>query len=224
MKNKTAEEILSEYVKFTDVNQSELISLLPLTIVDMMEEYASQFSTPLDEKRIEELAEEHFPNQTGTFAEMPNQSIAILQRRAFKLGLSLKQPIEEKVQFIVDGKHLSKEYSILQLLNKDEESIIEDMEVCDCQFNESRNFCEGDCYRFENSKITGYKFSGSVSGSDFIQDCKELNACFSALSQQTEKDGGNSWIQLQDKFNAFEKEYSTSLSSIKDKQQEKKME
>lgn len=41
---KTAEEILREYVSFDDVNGSELVLLLPLTITDAMEEYASQFT------------------------------------------------------------------------------------------------------------------------------------------------------------------------------------
>lgn len=42
MKKQTAEEILREYVEFNDVNQSNTIELLPLTIVDAMEEYATQ--------------------------------------------------------------------------------------------------------------------------------------------------------------------------------------
>ena len=40
---KKAEEILREYIEFYDVNGSETVELLPLTIVDIMEEYASQF-------------------------------------------------------------------------------------------------------------------------------------------------------------------------------------
>ena len=36
---KTAEEILSGYVYFDDVNGNETVELLPLTIVDMMEEF-----------------------------------------------------------------------------------------------------------------------------------------------------------------------------------------
>ena len=38
----TAENILREYIQFDDVNQSETIELLPLTIIDAMEEYAKQ--------------------------------------------------------------------------------------------------------------------------------------------------------------------------------------
>src|SRR5574343_645197 len=40
---KKAEEILREYIEFDDINGSILIELLPLTIIDIMEEYASQF-------------------------------------------------------------------------------------------------------------------------------------------------------------------------------------
>ncbi|MFN9115464.1 MAG: hypothetical protein ACK5XN_35865 [Bacteroidota bacterium] len=38
--NNKAETILREYVEFKDINQSETVELLPLTIVDCMEEYA----------------------------------------------------------------------------------------------------------------------------------------------------------------------------------------
>ena len=37
-----AEEVLRTYVDFEDVNGSEPITLLPLTIIDAMEEYATQ--------------------------------------------------------------------------------------------------------------------------------------------------------------------------------------
>ena len=40
---KTAEEILREYVNFNDVNGNETVELLPLTIVDAMEEYAQLY-------------------------------------------------------------------------------------------------------------------------------------------------------------------------------------
>lgn len=39
----SSEEILREYIEFKDVNGSETIELLPLTVCDAMEEYASQF-------------------------------------------------------------------------------------------------------------------------------------------------------------------------------------
>jgi hypothetical protein len=38
----TAEKILREYTTFKDVNQSQTVELLPLTIIDAMEEYATQ--------------------------------------------------------------------------------------------------------------------------------------------------------------------------------------
>jgi hypothetical protein len=38
----TAESVLREYIQFEDVNQSETIELLPLTIIDAMDEYANQ--------------------------------------------------------------------------------------------------------------------------------------------------------------------------------------
>lgn len=40
---KKAEEILREYIKFDDVNGNETVELLPLTVIDIMEEYAAQF-------------------------------------------------------------------------------------------------------------------------------------------------------------------------------------
>lgn len=43
-----AEKILREYIKFDDVNQIETIELLPLTIVDAMEEYATQYKKDND--------------------------------------------------------------------------------------------------------------------------------------------------------------------------------
>jgi hypothetical protein len=46
----TAEEILKEYVSFEDVNQSEIVELLPLTIVDAMEEYANQCQEDMADK------------------------------------------------------------------------------------------------------------------------------------------------------------------------------
>ena len=37
-----AEEILRTYIDFEDVNGNEPITLLPLTVIDAMEEYATQ--------------------------------------------------------------------------------------------------------------------------------------------------------------------------------------
>jgi hypothetical protein len=39
---KTTESVLREYIQFEDVNQSKTIELLPLTIIDAMDEYANQ--------------------------------------------------------------------------------------------------------------------------------------------------------------------------------------
>jgi len=51
---KSAEKILKEYINFEDVNQSETVELLPLTIVDAMEEYANQCQEDMDKKYTEE--------------------------------------------------------------------------------------------------------------------------------------------------------------------------
>jgi hypothetical protein len=42
--NQLAEEMLREYVDVQDVNQNEPVALLPLTIIDMMEEYAERLN------------------------------------------------------------------------------------------------------------------------------------------------------------------------------------
>ncbi len=63
---------------------------------------------------------------------------------------------EIKIEFIIDGKHESAQYSISEILEMNPEDVIESMESCNCQFNESNNHCEGDCLRFENSEITGF--------------------------------------------------------------------
>ncbi len=61
---------------------------------------------------------------------------------------------EIKFKFIIDDKVLSAPYTIEELLNKSEDDIIDDMEVCSCQLNESTNHCEcGSDY--PDSKITG---------------------------------------------------------------------
>lgn len=71
---------------------------------------------------------------------------------------------EIKFQFVIDNKHLSAIYMLEQLLNKDEEGILEDMEVCTCSLNESNSQCEGDCMKYENSAITGKRqFTGLMS-------------------------------------------------------------
>ena len=48
----TAEEVLREYIDFDDVNGSESVDLLPLTIVSAMEEYAEQFENNNDHRKL----------------------------------------------------------------------------------------------------------------------------------------------------------------------------
>lgn len=66
--------------------------------------------------------------------------------------------------------------------------------------------CNYSYVAYEDNSVSGLK--EIKLDSDFTQDCKEIAKYFDALSQQTEKDGGNLWIQLSDKFNHFEKKYS----------------
>ena len=68
---------------------------------------------------------------------------------------------EIKVQFIIDNKHLSAAYTLDEIIIRglNHEMILEDMEVCDCQLTESNPHCEGDCIKFENSSVTGYRTS-----------------------------------------------------------------
>ena len=49
----------------------------------------------MDNTTIEEKAKELYPDETGTFLEMPNQSKVILQRKAFIAGASLQTPCVE---------------------------------------------------------------------------------------------------------------------------------
>jgi len=58
-----AEEILRTYIDFEDVNGSEPVTLLPLTIIDAMEEYfeiVDKKSYTIEE--IEKAIDEHFDN------------------------------------------------------------------------------------------------------------------------------------------------------------------
>ena len=48
----TAESVLREYIQFEDVNQSETIELLPLTIIDAMDEYANQQERSYSEEEV----------------------------------------------------------------------------------------------------------------------------------------------------------------------------
>ena len=55
---KTTESVLREYIQFEDVNQSETIELLPLTIIDAMDEYANQQERSYSEEEVRKIAEE----------------------------------------------------------------------------------------------------------------------------------------------------------------------
>ena len=68
-----------------------------------------------------------------------------------------------KFEFIIDNEHISAPYTLEEIIKGgiSESDILEHMEVCTCQYNESVNHCEGDCIRFENSTITGKRmFTG----------------------------------------------------------------
>jgi len=67
-----AEEILRTYVDFEDVNGSEPITLLPLTVIDAMEEYATQCQEDMADKKYTEEDVINIVNksrQTGLTAE-----------------------------------------------------------------------------------------------------------------------------------------------------------
>jgi len=49
-----AEQVLRTYVDFDDVNGSEPITLLPLTVIDAMEEYATQCQEDMADKKYTE--------------------------------------------------------------------------------------------------------------------------------------------------------------------------
>ena len=61
----TAESVLREYIQFEDVNQSETIELLPLTIIDAMDEYANQQERSYSE---EDLEVAFFEGQFGKYS------------------------------------------------------------------------------------------------------------------------------------------------------------
>lgn len=61
----SAENILREYIQLDDVNQSETIELLPLTIIDAMEEYANQQKSYSEEEVIDILQIFLYNSQRG---------------------------------------------------------------------------------------------------------------------------------------------------------------
>ncbi len=61
-----------------------------------------------------------------------------------------------KFKFVVEnhGKQwISREYELDENGLPSEETVLEDMEECDCSLNESISVCEGDCVRFEDGKV-----------------------------------------------------------------------
>lgn len=71
---------------------------------------------------------------------------------------------EIKLQFIIDNKHITRAYTINEMLERGitHEHILEDTEgPCTCSLNESTSHCEGDCCKFDESEITGTRlFTG----------------------------------------------------------------
>lgn len=49
-----AEQVLRTYIDFEDANGSEPITLLPLTVIDAMEEYATQCQEDMADKKYTE--------------------------------------------------------------------------------------------------------------------------------------------------------------------------
>ena len=65
---------------------------------------------------------------------------------------------EIKFKYIIENeqrKYMSREYTLGEDGLPDNETVLEDMEVCDCQLNESVNCCEGGCIQFENAEVIG---------------------------------------------------------------------
>ena len=64
---------------------------------------------------------------------------------------------EVKFKFVIDNKELTPPFTVDELINMiGVEDIFDNLQPCDCVFNESNNHCEGDCItdKYENSEIT----------------------------------------------------------------------
>jgi len=62
---------------------------------------------------------------------------------------------EIKFEFVIDNKHVSAPYTLDSIIGMNGDTdILEGMEVCTCQFNESVNHCECNS-EFDDSEITG---------------------------------------------------------------------
>ena len=66
---------------------------------------------------------------------------------------------EIKFEFVIKNNlgelKLSAPYTLDEILKISEEEIFENMEVCNCSLNESRNHCEGDCIMFDEGEFVG---------------------------------------------------------------------
>lgn len=87
-------------------------------------------------------------------------------------------PIIEGIQFMIDGTELSGVYELKDILEGiSEENILENMEVCTCQFTESVNHCECEP-QYHNSGVTGMSIvyeSGEPKLEDYVfEDHPEL--------------------------------------------------
>jgi len=72
----------------------------------------------MDNTTIEEKAKELYPDETGTFLEMPNQSKVILQRKAFIAGASLSTPCEEQPEEGYWKKRCEAAEAVIHLFSK----------------------------------------------------------------------------------------------------------
>jgi hypothetical protein len=69
---KTTESVLREYIQFEDVNQSETIELLPLTIIDAMDEYANQQERMYSEEEVFNLLMEFSSRDINSSSRTPH--------------------------------------------------------------------------------------------------------------------------------------------------------
>lgn len=56
---------------------------------------------------------------------------------------------EIKFRFLLSTGKITRDYTVLELLDQTQENIIDEAYECNCALNESQNFCEGDCITIE---------------------------------------------------------------------------
>lgn len=96
MKIKNAEEILREYIQFTDVNGSETVNMLPLTIVDAMEEYADQFR-PKENDNWRSDFDVYIDGLNKVYNELLNDKEWLNLMQKYHKGLDVKTTLEKAV-------------------------------------------------------------------------------------------------------------------------------